>query len=161
MRSKHRPFIVGLIGLIAIIGIACVADVSEATRVPTPQFDPTAAGEAAPVSTQPPAAATTEVPAASAPTGDAANGEALFASKGCSACHSTDDNTIVGPGLKGVGARAGDRIAGLTADEYITASIKNPGSFVVDGFSNAMPNIFGSMGDSDIQDLVAYLKTLN
>ena len=98
---------------------------------------------------------------ASIPTGDAANGQALFASNGCSGCHSTGDNTIVGPGLKGVGARAGDRIAGLTADEYITASIKDPGSFIVDGFPNAMPGTFASMADSDIQDLIAYLKSLN
>ena len=60
-----------------------------------------------------------------------------------------------------MGARAGDRIAGLVADEYIRASIMDPGSFVVDGFPNAMPNIFGSMADSDIDDLIAYLKTLN
>ena len=161
MRSKRRLFIVGVIGLMAMTGIACAADVSEATRVPTPQFDPTAAGEAAPTPTPPATATATEAPAASVSIADAANGEALFNSNGCTACHSTGDNTIVGPGLKGVGARAGDRIEGLTADEYITASIKDPGSFVVDGFPNAMPNIFGSMADSDIQDLIAYLKSLN
>ena len=161
MRSERLSIIVGVVGLIALIGIACTSDVSEATRVPTPEFDPTPAGEVAPVATQPAAAGATEVPAAGALAGDAGNGEAVFQSNGCSGCHSTGDNTIVGPGLKGVGARAGDRVAGLTADEYITASIKDPGAFVVDGFTNAMPNIFGSMDDGDLQDLVAYLKSLN
>jgi cytochrome c2 len=161
VRSKRLSIIVGVVGLIALIGIACTSDISDATRVPTPEFDPTPAGEVAPVATQPAAAEATEVPAASAPAGDAVNGEAVFQSNGCSGCHSTGDNTIVGPGLKGVGAKAGDRVAGLTADEYLTASIKDPGSFVVDDFQNAMPPIFGSMADSDILDLIAYLKSLN
>lgn len=37
--------------------------------------------------------------------GDAAKGEALFASKGCSACHKVDATRLVGPGLQGVGER--------------------------------------------------------
>lgn len=37
--------------------------------------------------------------------GDAARGEALFASKGCKACHNVDQTRLVGPGLQGVAAR--------------------------------------------------------
>jgi cytochrome c551/c552 len=160
VRSKRLSIIVGVVGLIAMIGIACTSDVSEATRVPTPQFDPTPAGEAAPVPTQPPAAATA-APANGGSAGDAGNGESVFQSNGCSGCHSTDDNTLVGPGLKGLSGRAGDSVAGVSADEYIAASVTDPGSFVVDGFTNLMPDIFGSMAESDLQDLVAYLNTLN
>jgi mono/diheme cytochrome c family protein len=142
-----------------MIGIACASDVSEATRVPTPQFDPTPAGQAAPVPTQPPAAAT--APASGGSAGDASNGESVFQGNGCSGCHSTGDNTIVGPGLKGLSARAGDMVAGLSADEYIAASITDPKAFIVEGMPDAMPDSFGSLSDSDVEDLVAYLNTLN
>ena len=36
---------------------------------------------------------------------DAKQGEALFNSKGCKACHNLTDVKLVGPGLKGVGTR--------------------------------------------------------
>ncbi len=36
---------------------------------------------------------------------DADKGKAVFAAKGCQACHRTDDQKLVGPGLKGVTAR--------------------------------------------------------
>ena len=93
--------------------------------------------------------------------GDASNGESVFQGNGCSGCHSTGDNTIVGPGLKGLSARAGDMVAGLSADEYIAASITDPKAFIVEGMPDAMPDSFGSLSDSDVEDLVAYLNTLN
>lgn len=36
---------------------------------------------------------------------DAKAGEAVFATKGCKACHNLTDVKLVGPGLKGVGGR--------------------------------------------------------
>jgi hypothetical protein len=32
---------------------------------------------------------------------------------------------------------------------------------IVEGFSNLMPKTFASLKDSDIEDLIGYLKTLN
>ncbi|MBI4219328.1 MAG: c-type cytochrome [Chloroflexi bacterium] len=84
--------------------------------------------------------------------GDPQRGEQLFARKGCSGCHSTGTNTIVGPGLAGVGDRAG-------AEAYITESVRNPAAFVVPGFPNAMPQ-FGTITDQELNDLIAYLLTL-
>ena len=84
--------------------------------------------------------------------GDAANGESLFTSQGCSACHSTGSNTVIGPGLAGIGDR-GD-------DAYIRDSITDPNAVLVDGFPAVMPETFGSLPESDLEDLVAYLKTL-
>lgn len=49
-----------------------------------------------------------EIPAdldATVAAGDLAKGEALFASKGCVACHKVDATRLVGPGLQGIGAR--------------------------------------------------------
>ena len=83
--------------------------------------------------------------------GNAANGEALFASNGCSACHSTGDATIVGPGLQGIGDRQDD--------SYLRESIVDPGAVIADGFDPLMP-AFTTLSDSAINDLVAYLKTL-
>jgi len=86
-------------------------------------------------------------------TGDPAIGEGVFTSNGCSACHSTGDNTIVGPGLAGIGVR-GDAA-------YIEQSVREPGVVVVDGFANIMPITFANMSGSDMANLIAYLKTLN
>ncbi|MBT3996324.1 MAG: cytochrome c [Chloroflexi bacterium] len=96
-----------------------------------------------------------EAPDASA--GDADAGRNLFIS--CGACHNTDGSTAVGPGLGGVYARAGERTA-LDADAYIEQSIREPGAFVVDGFSPLMPS-FSYLSESDVTNLIAYLKTLD
>lgn len=87
-------------------------------------------------------------------------GEALFASNGCSACHSTGSNAVVGPGLAGIGDRAGSRVAGLDADAYISQSVREPGAFIVDGFTNSMSS-FAGLSDAEVTNLIAYLKTLN
>ena len=84
--------------------------------------------------------------------GDAANGQALFTTNGCSACHSTGTDTVVGPGLAGVSQR-GD-------DAYLTESIKSPNAVVAEGFAPLMP-AFPALSDGNVADLVAYLKTLN
>ncbi len=111
-----------------------------------------------------PFSTTTPVPAAdtSAPgpdnTGDAvepgpdiANGESKFSSLGCNSCHSTGTDKVVGPGLAGVGSRG---------DDYIRESIIDPAAVIVDGFADIMPKTFATLKESDIADLVAYLKSL-
>ena len=96
----------------------------------------------------------TTVPADTAPAvGDATAGEGVFNSNGCSGCHSTGDNTVVGPGLAGLSSR-GD-------DAFIEESVRDPGAEIAEGFFNAMPATFGNMSDGDMADLIAYLKTLN
>jgi cytochrome c oxidase subunit 2 len=91
--------------------------------------------------------------------GGDADGEAIFASN-CTSCHSTGDNKLVGPGLAGVGDRAGSRVAGLDEDSYLEQSLREPGAFVVDGFPAVMPE-WSHLGDDSIDALVTYLKTLN
>lgn len=91
---------------------------------------------------------------------DAANGERLFNSESCSACHSTGDRRVTGPGLAGIGATAATRDPDLTADQYIEQAIRSPGAFVVSGYNNLMPNAYGRLPQDDVDDLIAYLKTL-
>ena len=146
-----------------LIAVACTSAAPEGPRDPTPEFNPTAAGgAAATATTAPDEPATTAPTATTGPAGDAGNGESVFAANGCSACHSTGEDKKIGPGLAGVFARAESRGTGQTAEEYVRTSIIDPGAFVVDDFPNAMLTTFGStISESDLQDLIAYLATLN
>ncbi len=86
-------------------------------------------------------------------------GQRLFRTESCSACHSTGSNRVVGPGLAGIKDAAGSRRPGLDASEYLRESIVTPGEFVVDGFSNIMPE-FSRLSADDIDNLIAYMQTL-
>lgn len=77
----------------------------------------------------------------------------------CASCHSTGSNTIVGPGMAGLADRAGTRVEGLDTDGYIEQSIREPGTYLVEGFSPVMPAL--PLSDDQINGLIAYLKTLN
>ena len=100
------------------------------------------------------------------PVGDPGSGEKLFAqSHGdappCTTCHTTDGSGKVGPSLKGLSERAGKRVEGQSAEEYIFNSIVRPASFIVPGFTNQMyPNYDKQLDSADIADLIAYVLTL-
>jgi nitric oxide reductase subunit C len=96
-------------------------------------------------------------------------GEKLFhqvtieAAPGCITCHSTEPNkVIVGPSLAGIASRAGERIPGQTAEEYLTNCILNPNVYVVDGFpiSVMYQKYKEALTDEQVRDLTAYLSTL-
>ncbi len=93
-------------------------------------------------------------------TGDAVSGEQLFSDKGCTACHSTGEETVIGPGLAGIYVRAGERTS-LDAEAYIEESVREPDAFVVDGFTDGLMPAFDDLSSPEITDLIAYLKTLN
>lgn len=79
----------------------------------------------------------------------------------CSTCHSIDGSQLVGPSFKGLWMKEGTLQDGstYTADaDYITKSIKEPNSQVVQGFAPAMPNL--PVTDDQISDLIEYIKTL-
>ncbi|MGD2044163.1 MAG: cytochrome c [Acidimicrobiia bacterium] len=97
------------------------------------------------------------------------DGEVLFASTvlegqaGCVTCHSlSPGQVIVGPSLANIGADAGTRVEGLTAEAYLEQSIVDPSAFVVDGFDDGqMPSVWGDvLSDAQIGALVDYLLTL-
>jgi len=106
------------------------------------------------------------VPAAGA--GDADAGKALFAQTvvgsqpGCVTCHSlAAGETLVGPSLAGIGARAGSTVSGQSADQYIRASIVEPNAHVADGFAQGIMQSFkDALSEQQVNDLVAYLLTL-
>lgn len=165
MISTRRMSLTGLLIAGAIFFAACESE--DAEVVPTPVFEPTVAPSgdvpaAMSVPDTPVEVAPTAVPEAPVvATGDATNGEVLFAAQGCSGCHSTGENRIVGPGLSGVGVRAEIRVEGQSANDYLTMSIKSPNDFLVPDFPGIMPGNFGSsMSETEISDLVAYLISI-
>jgi len=144
-----------LMAALVVTMFAIVACSEEVIPTQEPKvFHPTAAAEVdrpdSPGDSEP-----AEEPAA--PTGgDAEAGKNAFTS--CSSCHSTGDNTVVGPGLKGIYERAATRTS-LSAEEYIEESLREPGAFVVDSFPAVMPS-FSYFSDEDVDNMIAYLKTL-
>ena len=96
--------------------------------------------------------------------GDVARGEALYNSgkelaPPCSGCHIP--NAPASPDLAGFGAVAATRVEGQTAHEYAFYSITEPGRFIVEGYGNAMYNMYDeALTPQDIADLIAYILRL-
>ena len=81
---------------------------------------------------------------------------------GCGACHLLSDAGgagQVGPPLDGIGEVAGTRINGISAADYLEASILNPDEFVVPGYpAGVMPLDYGAkMTPAEVQVMVDYL----
>ena len=95
-----------------------------------------------------------------------AAGEALYSSAGCSNCHSIDGSQSVGPTFKGLAGSTVQLADGTTVtadDAYLARSIGQPDADIVDGYSQGVMSgtiPAGSVSESDIQALVAYLKSL-
>ena len=98
--------------------------------------------------------------------GDAAAGEKVFnevAAPACNSCHSLEAGVVIlGPSLATIGAEAGSRVSGQSAEEYLRIAIVDPNAEVVEGFAaNLMTSNYGSqLTEQQIQDLVAYMMTL-
>jgi cytochrome c551/c552 len=97
-------------------------------------------------------------------TGDPVDGKIIFSGIGaCNSCHDVArDARIVGPSLKGIATRAGERKQGMSADAYLHESILNPNVFIVPDYPQGlMPQNYGQiLSTQQINDLVAYLLTL-
>lgn len=104
--------------------------------------------------------------------GDAARGETLFTTRpredvpSCSSCHTTvrggmSRGGAPAPSLIGVANRAGRRIEGLSAEEYLYQSIVTPRIYLVDGFADNMYTRYANVySEQELADLVAFLMTL-
>lgn len=93
----------------------------------------------------------------------AERGQSLFTQFGCTACHSVNGNPGAGPTLQGVFGHDVKLAGGSTvvADEnYIRESILVPAAKVVEGFPPIMPAYQGQMSEDQVNDLIAYIKTL-
>jgi mono/diheme cytochrome c family protein len=106
------------------------------------------------------------------PEGDAAAGEALTVSLGCTACHIT---TPTGPAwlpsgeIPGIGERAEAEFSlpeytgkATSAEQYLFESVVDPNIYLSPGFaSGLMPQTYGAtLTDQNMADLIAYLLSL-
>lgn len=102
----------------------------------------------------------TETPDRGRPDIAAAEGAELYQQNGCTSCHLAPDGTGaagVGPAHTGLAQRAGERVEGLSAAEYVEQSIRDPSAFVVPGFPDMMPSF--DLTDEEVDALVEYLLT--
>jgi cytochrome c2 len=101
--------------------------------------------------------------------GDPAAGDVLFhtfqprAGIACTGCHRADsDDRLIGPGLMSVGIRARTRVPGLSAQEYLRASIIEPSAYVVEGYADLMPKNWRVVfSEQQLNDIIAYLISLS
>ena len=93
-----------------------------------------------------------------------ARGRKLFVSLGCVACHGVGGKgSNVAPTLRGVFGRRvklGDGTTVVADDNYLRESILLPAAKIVQGYSPSMPSFQGRVSESDLVDLVSYIKSL-
>ena len=94
-------------------------------------------------------------------------GEELFAEivvggkAGCTSCHAVEPGAgSIGPSLVGMGAAAGSRVSGMSADDYLRESIIAPEAFIVDGYSGGVMPSGWDLTEAQIDSLVEYLLDL-
>jgi cytochrome c oxidase subunit 2 len=93
----------------------------------------------------------------------AQNGERLYASMGCNACHN-GSAAARGPSLAGVyGSKL--QLAGggqvLVNDAYLRNAILNPSQHVTAGYAPIMPTYQGQISEEGLIDLVEFIKNLD
>ena len=95
------------------------------------------------------------------------NGEELYVKQGCNSCHTTDGAAAVGPSFAGLfGKEEVILVNGAEKmievdDNYLRKSIVNPNSEIVKGYpAGQMPAFEGLLSETDIADLITYIKSL-
>ncbi len=93
-------------------------------------------------------------------------GARLFQVKGCVACHTTDGTPKIGPSFKGVFGKQETVIRSgqerqITVDEaFIKQTLLHPEIDRVKGFPPIMPSQQGQLTDKEINEIIAYIKSL-
>ena len=90
-------------------------------------------------------------------------GQQLFSDLGCSSCHRMD-GAGVGPSLEnryGYEEQFADGAPAVADENYLRESILNPGARIVAGYANVMPSYEGQVSEDQLNQLVAYIKSLS
>lgn len=98
-----------------------------------------------------------------APLSMAELGAGLYKSKTCYTCHSLDGSRLYGPSFKGLWGSEQELMNGekVAVDEnYIRESIMDPMKKIVKGYPPQMPVFRGMLTDEEVNQLIAYMKTL-
>jgi quinol-cytochrome oxidoreductase complex cytochrome b subunit len=95
-----------------------------------------------------------------------AQGEDLFRNgteqaPACTACHTLDGPTLVGPTLQDISQSASRRVPGMSARDYLHNAIVSPNAYKVEGFENgSMVQYYGQvLSEQQIDALVTFLMT--
>lgn len=91
-----------------------------------------------------------------------ARGEALFRQYGCSGCHG-EHSSVHAPNLAGLYGRPVPLADGSTVtadDRYIRDSILLPAKEIAAGYAPIMPSFAGRIGEDEILDVIAYVRSL-
>ena len=94
---------------------------------------------------------------------DADLGAQIVATRGCAACHSIDGSVLVGPSWQGLYGKQEMLEDGTTVtvnDEYITESIRDPNTKVVQGFTAGLMSATLGVTDEEIPHIIEYMKSL-
>ncbi|HVU10670.1 MAG TPA: c-type cytochrome, partial [Phototrophicaceae bacterium] len=105
----------------------------------------------------------TESPEAAITAGEAVFKGGVPGAPACATCHTTDGTSNgIAPSLAGLSQRAGSRVAGLSAEDYVRQSILDPNAFVVPGFSSGVmfQSYAQKLTPQQIDDLIAYVLSL-
>jgi mono/diheme cytochrome c family protein len=89
---------------------------------------------------------------------DSVDGRTVFLTKGCTGCHTINgvsETAQIGPNLTDLSERAGDRLEGLSAEEYVRQSVLDPRAYIVDGYGELMPTL--PLDTEELDALVAFL----
>ena len=91
-----------------------------------------------------------------------ATGQDIFSGVGgCGACHTIEGISpgTLGPDLTHIGTVAASRVSGVSAEDYLDESIRNPGAFVVPEFLDGLmpPDFEARLKDQGIEALVQFL----
>jgi mono/diheme cytochrome c family protein len=95
--------------------------------------------------------------------GECKEGKDLWEKKGaCIGCHAIGGiGGATGPNLTQVGAIAATRRPGMTAEAYLTESIRQPTAFVVQGFPPIMPAYDPALlSDEEVRKIVLFMAQL-
>jgi cytochrome c oxidase subunit 2 len=91
-----------------------------------------------------------------------AQGEKIYSKKACQGCHTNTGAKLVGPTWKGIWGRAESTDHGpITVDEaYVRESVLQPQAKIVTGYPPTMPSFAGQISDQEIDEVIAYMKSL-
>jgi len=89
-------------------------------------------------------------------------GQALYTRLACASCHAADSSVHAPPleGLYGRSVALADGTHVAADDNYLRESIVEPKRRIVHGQAALMPSYSGQLSEEDLQNLVAYLRTL-
>jgi len=93
---------------------------------------------------------------------DVSRGRRIFRHR-CASCHAIDSGAAAtfGPNLAKIGQSAADRIASLSAEQFILQSITEPNAYRIRGSTGEMPSdVAVDLSPEQILSIVGYLQTL-